>query len=123
MTSDYGTRNSRPAGRPAEDDRSNRCRISAFRDESTGQFYALSHEDRVAFKKHCEGIISDLEPVNHRERWLATSIAEDQWRLNRARALESNIFALGMSSPTIEINAGSHEANAAISQAQVWLAD
>jgi hypothetical protein len=83
----------------------------------------MSHEDRIAFNKHCEGIVGDLQPANHRERWLVTSIAEDQWRLNRARALESNIFALGMSNPTIEIEAGSQEANAAISQAQVWLAD
>jgi hypothetical protein len=83
----------------------------------------MSHEDRIAINKHCEGIAGDLQPANHRERWLVTSIAEDQWRLNRARALESNIFALGISNPTIEIEAGSQEANAAISQAQVWLAD
>jgi hypothetical protein len=35
-------------------------------------------------------VIADLQPANHGERWLATSIAEDQWPLNRARALESN---------------------------------
>jgi hypothetical protein len=140
MTSDYGTRNSRPASRPAEDSQTGRttyarngtagdetpgkrCRISAFRDETTGQFYAMSHEDRLACNNHCEGIVSDLQPANHRERWLATSIAEDQWRLNRARALESNIFALGMSNPMIDVDAGSPEADAAICQARVWLAD
>jgi hypothetical protein len=99
------------------------CRITAFRHETTGQFYAMSHEDRVAFNAHCEGIIEDFQPANYRERWLATSIAEDQWRLNRARALESNIFAIGMSSPMIDVDAGSPEADAAISQARVWLAD
>jgi hypothetical protein len=83
----------------------------------------MSHEDRIAFDDHCGGIVQDLQPANHRERWLATSIAEDQWRLNRARALESNIFALGMSNPTIDVDAGSAEANAAINQARVWLAD
>jgi hypothetical protein len=100
-----------------------RARISAFRDETTGQFYAMSKEDRVAFNQHCEGIIEDLQPANHRERWLATSIAEDQWRLNRARALESNIFAIGMSNPAIEVNVDSAEGHAAICQARVWLAD
>jgi hypothetical protein len=100
-----------------------RCRITAFRDESTGQFYAMSEEDRIAFNDHCQGIVGDLQPANHRERWLANSIAEDQWRLNRARALESNIFALGMSSPALDFNADSPETDAAICQASVWLAD
>src|SRR5947209_3237450 len=100
-----------------------RARISAFRAETNGQYYAMSHEDRIAFDRHCEGILEDLKPVNHRERWLATSIAEDQWRLNRARALESNIFALGMSDPAMQVNADTPEAHAAISQARVWLAE
>jgi hypothetical protein len=39
----------------------------------------------------------------------------------RARALENDISALGMSSPTIDIDAGSPEA--AVSRARVWLAD
>jgi hypothetical protein len=100
-----------------------RTRISAFRDQTTGQFYAMSKEDRVAFNQHCEGIIEDLQPANHRERWLATSIAEDQWRLNRARALESNIFAIGMSNPMIDVDIDSSEGHAAVCQARVWLAD
>ena len=73
------------------------CHLHASRDETTGQFFAVTDEDRVAMKKHIEGIVSDLDPQNNRERWLATAIAEDQWRLNRARALENNIFAIGMS--------------------------
>jgi hypothetical protein len=101
--------------------RDRRARISAFRHESNGQFYAMSHEDRIAYTSHCEGILADLQPVNHRERWLANSIAEDQWRLNRARALESNIFAIGMS--RTDINIDSAEGHAAICQAKTWLAD
>ena len=104
-----------------EDRGPERTSISAFRDNNNGQFYAMSREDRAAFKAHCEGIIADLEPANHRERWLATSIAEDQWRLNRARALESNIFAIGMSRNDIDVD--SAEGHAAICQARTWLAD
>src|SRR5260370_22041781 len=93
------------AGQQTQEERGpQRARISAFRDETTGQFYAMSREDRKAFNEHCEGIIADLQPANHRERWLASSIAEDQWRLNRARALESNIFALGMSNPMNDVD-------------------
>jgi hypothetical protein len=102
-------------------DTSRRTRISAFRDDNNGQFYAMSREDRAAYQEHCEGIVSDLQPANHRERWLASAIAEDQWRLNRARALESNIFAIGMS--RTDINVDSAEGHAAICQAKTWLAD
>jgi hypothetical protein len=104
-----------------EDSGPERTRISAFRDDNNGQFYAMSREDRAAFQAHCEGIIADLEPANHRERWLATSIAEDQWRLNRARALESNIFAIGMARNDVDVD--SAEGHAAICQARTWLAD
>src|SRR5260370_35395830 len=49
-----------------------------------------------------------LAPGEPIERQLAQSIAEDNWRLNRARAIENNIFALGYSNqgpnhPEIEI--------------------
>ncbi|MDQ1472315.1 MAG: hypothetical protein QOJ99_3795 [Bryobacterales bacterium] len=113
-------RNDRP---PNPGQQQQHCRITAFRHEATGQFYAMSLEDSFAFTAHCKGTVEVLQPANHHERWLATSIAEDQWRLNRARALESNIFAIGMSNPAIEIEASSPETQAAISQARVWLAD
>jgi hypothetical protein len=101
------------------------CNIHAIRDALTGQFYALSKEDRTAFNTHCAGITADLNPGNNRERWLATSIAEDQWRLNRARAIENNIFAIGMSDGPIAnaTNADNPEVLAAVCQARVWLAD
>ena len=101
-----------------------RCRIHAFRHETTGQFYAMSHEDRRAFDQHSKGILEDCQPESASERWLATSIAEDQWRLNRARAVENNIFAMGMSGAIGDAtNADSPEVHAAVCHARVWLAD
>jgi hypothetical protein len=101
------------------------CHIRALRDALTGQFYALSNEDRTAFNHHCAGIVEDLKPESNRERWLASAIAEDQWRLNRARALENNIFAIGMSDGPISAatNGDTPEVLAAVCQARVWLAD
>jgi hypothetical protein len=85
-----------PTPDPKQKTGGKQCHIHAIRHQLTGQFYALSKEDRTAFDQHCTGITDDLKPESNRERWLATSIAEDQWRLNRARALENNIFAIGM---------------------------
>ena len=101
-----------------------KCNIRAFRHLETGQFYAMSKEDRIAFDKHCLGITSDFNPQTNRERWLATSIAEDQWRLNRARAIENNIFAIGMSGPIADATHGDNaEVTAAVCHARVWLED
>ena len=100
------------------------CHLHASRDEITGQFFALTDEDRLAMNQHIAGIVSDLDPQNNRERWLATAIAQDQWRLNRARALENNIFAIGMSGAlTAATDADSPQVLAAVCQARVWLAD
>ena len=100
------------------------CHLRGLRHEITGQFYALSQEDRAAMNKHCDGIVSDLDPQGYRERWLATAIAQDQWRLDRARAIENNIFATGMSGAlTDATNADSPEVLAAVCQARVWLTD
>ena len=101
-----------------------RCHLRAFRDDMNGQFYALSQEDRVAFETHRSGIIADFQPQTNRERWLATAIAEDLWRLNRARAIENNIFCMGMSGAIADAtNADSPQVLAAVCQARVWLAD
>ena len=40
-------------------------------------------------------IISDLNPANHLERQTAQLIAEDHYRLNRIREIETGIFSMG----------------------------
>jgi hypothetical protein len=101
-----------------------RCRINATRHGLTGQFHAFSREDKAAFDRHCAALLEDLQPATYREKLLAVSIAEDQWRLNRARALENNIFAIGMSGGIADAtDADSPEVHAAVCQARVWLAD
>jgi hypothetical protein len=53
----------------------------------TGQFYCLTPDDRTAFDKDCESLLADLKPETCREKQLAVSIAEDQWRLHLHRLL------------------------------------
>jgi hypothetical protein len=109
---------------PRTEEGKKRCRINATRHGLTGQFHAFSHEDKRAFDQHCEGLMADYNPATYREKMLAMSIAEDMWRLNRARALENNIFAIGMSGAIgAATNVDSAEGHAAACQARVWLAD
>jgi hypothetical protein len=74
-----------------------RSSLNAFRHGLTGQIVIHTPEDQEAFQKHCDGIREALAPVGALEFDLAQAIAEDRWRLNRARALENSIFALGQS--------------------------
>ncbi|MDQ1472357.1 MAG: hypothetical protein QOJ99_3837, partial [Bryobacterales bacterium] len=109
---------------PRTEEGKKRSRINATRHGLTGQFHAFSHEDKIAFDEHCTNLMADYNPETYREKLLAMSIAEDMWRLNRARALENNIFAIGMSGPIGDAtDVDSAEGHAAACQARVWLAD
>jgi hypothetical protein len=61
----------------------------------TGHISLLPTEDREAHDTFCNELIDSFNPETPMENQLANSIAEDSWRLNRARAIENNIFALG----------------------------
>src|ERR1700691_4346696 len=72
-----------------------RTRLNAYRHGLTGQICLLTADENQAFDQHCTGIRESLQPVGALEVELAQSIAEDHWRLKRARAIESGILAAG----------------------------
>ena len=61
----------------------------------TGHISLLPTEHREAHDAFCNELIDSFTTETPMERQLADSIAEDSWRLNRARAIENNMFALG----------------------------
>src|SRR5439155_8555563 len=80
--------------------------------------------DRAAFNKNCKEILEDYNPQSARERWLANAIAEDMWRLDRARGQKNNIYAVGLAGPMgAATTADSPDAHAAATQARIWLQD
>src|SRR5450432_1365633 len=96
----------------------------AYRRESDGQFYAMPYQDRVAYENHCAAMIADLDPQTARERWLAQSIAQDTWRLSRARAIENNIYGIAMAGDLGKNTITDRpEAHFAMVQARAWLQD
>jgi hypothetical protein len=99
-----------------------RSSLNAFRHGLTGQTIVhTTPEDEEAFKKHCDGIREALVPEGALEIDLAQAIAEGRWRLNRARALENSIFALGQSEHVPE-DFENPELDAALAQARTWMA-
>ena len=98
-----------------------RSSLNAFRHGLTGQIIVHTPEDQEAFNKHCDGIREALAPVGALELDVAQAIAEDRWRLNRARALENSIFALGQSEHPPE-DSGDPDIDAALAQGRTWIA-
>src|SRR5580658_744433 len=115
---------------PKSEPGTQRTRLNAYKHGLTGQIHLFTPEEHEAFAKHCQPIVEALAPVGVLEQGLAQAIAEDKWRLNRAFALESGIFALGQladqSEPSLQNDQGEidqPEMDHALSQARTWLDD
>src|ERR1700726_3572180 len=98
-----------------------RSSLNAFRHGLTGQIHIATPEEMNAFRKHCETFREALAPVGVLELELAQDIAEDRWRMKRARALENGIFAQGHHDHVDEIGSGLAEVDAALAQSKTWL--
>jgi len=113
---------------PRSQNGKHRTRLNAYRHGLTGQIQLLTADEHEAFDKHCTGIRESLEPVGALELELAQSIAEDHWRLKRARALETGIFALGHQGALGALVTNDRDDPAqlpideALSRARTWLA-
>jgi hypothetical protein len=83
-----------------------------------GKIHAATPEDQAAFDLHCHEFLKALAPVGPIEPGLAQAIAEDAWRLKRARALENSIFAKG---PDAAADTGDPEIDAALDAGQTWI--
>src|SRR5437016_6219086 len=70
-----------------------RSSLNALRHGLTGQVSTMPVEDRVAFDKFTTELCQSYQPEGPLETQIAQSIAEDEWRLNRARAIENNVIA------------------------------
>jgi hypothetical protein len=113
---------------PTTEKGKHRTRLNAYRHGLTGQICLLTADEHQAFDQHCTGIRESLEPVGALETELAQSIAEDHWRLKRARAIETGIFAAGVLGQLghpyggIREDAAQVPIDEALSKAHTWIA-
>ncbi len=89
MTNHPSTGPRTPAGK-------RRASFNAFRHGLTSKVHIHTPEESEAFRAHCQAYRAELAPVGAQETDIVQSIAEDRWRLKRARAIENNIFAEGI---------------------------
>ena len=92
-------------------------RLNAIRAGLTGQITTMSDSDRHAFEKLTAELIPDLEPKTVMEIELAHAIAWDTWRLDRLRATETNMYALGAQDLSDDVEFLHPEVHAALSDA------
>ena len=80
---------------PRTEEGKQRSSLNARRHNLTGQVSAMTDEDRIKHDEFCANMMAAYEPVGAIETFLASSIAEEAWRLNHARAQCGNIVAIG----------------------------
>jgi hypothetical protein len=68
--------------------------LNATRHGLTGQAVVLPTEDAARYEAFRIKLLADLHPQGATEDLLAQTIVDTEWRAERARALEANIFAL-----------------------------
>src|ERR1700749_3344602 len=94
--------------------------LNARRHNLTGQVTAMTDADRIMHDAFSAAMVESLAPEGAMETQLAQRIAPDSWRLNRISAVEDNLFALGHSAKSDEMETQDSEIHAALTAAKVF---
>ena len=73
-----------------------RASLNALRHGLTGQTVVLPEDDLAAYRNSCAQFHAELQPQGLLETEAVQTIADTHWRLHRIRAMENNLFALGV---------------------------
>jgi hypothetical protein len=98
-----------------------RSSLVARRHQLTSKVYIAPPEEAEAFDAHCRAYRESLAPVGIVESDLVQEIAENRWRLKRARAIENAIFAQGHNQHADAFNSGHPQVDSALAEAETWL--
>jgi hypothetical protein len=86
-----------------------------------GQIVCSTPEELAAFQSFCSEIQNELAPVGAIERFYAKSVAENMYRLEKARSLEMGMFANGHRDHIDEMQSGHSEADTALAASRTFL--
>jgi hypothetical protein len=114
-------RNAQRSTGPRSIDGRARSSMNALRHGITGQVSIMTVEDRGAHDKFVQELVDRLQPEGAVELQFASVIAEDFWRLQRIRAVENDMLALGNFSDAAAIDVDHPEIHASLTRAQTFL--
>lgn len=112
--------NSRRSTGPRTEAGKLRSSLSARRHQLTAKTYIAPPEELAAFDAHRANWYEALRPIGVYEKELVDEIAQDKWRLKRARAIENSIFAQGHNEYAEDMASGSPLVDAALAEAETW---
>jgi hypothetical protein len=98
-----------------------RSSLNARRHSLTGKVHIATPDEAAVYDAHCRSYHEALAPVGPIESDLVQEIAEDRWRLKRARSLENSIFAQGHHLHADAVNSGHDQIDAAIAEGKTWV--
>jgi hypothetical protein len=105
---------------PRTEEGKRRSSLNACRHHLTGQVTTMTEEDRAAHDRFSKALIQSLAPEGAMELQLAQRIATESWRLNRASAIEDNLYALGLQEHSGELCPDHAQIDAALTVARVF---
>ena len=98
-----------------------RSSLNGYRNGLNGQIVCSTPEELAAFTSFCSEIQNELAPIGAIERFYAKSVAENMYRLEKARSLEMGMFANGHREHVDEMQSGHPEADTALAASRTFL--
>src|ERR1700687_3435950 len=97
-----------------------RSKLNALRHGLTGQTVVLPTEDHSAYQRHSQAFLDEYRPKGATETQLVQSLLDTSWQLNRASAVETNLYSLGIAEMEDRIRANHPEAETALAMALAY---
>src|ERR1700719_1253455 len=97
-----------------------RSSLNALRHGLTGQTVVLPTEDQSAYQRHSHAFLDEYQPKGATETRLVQSLLDPSWQLNRAGAVETNLYSLGITEMEDRIRANHLEAETALAMALAY---
>ena len=113
-------RNAQQSTGPRSDAGKQKSSLNAMRHGLTARVVVLPTEDLAAYQRFSTEYLADLAPETFAERQHAQTIIDTQWRLNRVRAIEDGMLALGHYGPEGQIDPGHPELHAVLTAAAAY---
>ena len=117
---DSNRQNAQNSTGPKTETGKQRSSQNALRHGLSGRVVVLPTEDLAAYRQFSKELVDSLKPETPFEIQLAQTIADAQWRLNRARTIEDGMLAWGNFEPEGNFNADRPEIHAALTAAKVF---
>lgn len=114
--------NARRSTGPRTPEGKQRSSLNAMRHGLTGQTVVSPKDDLAEYCRFARRFYDDLQPKGAVETQLVQTIADNSWRLNRARVYENNLLTLGFDEHSESIDVEDAEIHRALTTAKAYRA-